>query len=297
MPITAITCWIGALALIGTPFFSGFYSKDSLIEAVGESHRYGSGYAYFCVMAGVFITALYSFRLLFMTFHGEERFRHGAGHDAGHGHDTHDEHGHDAHGHGSHGAEPHESRWVVTGPLIALAIPSVLIGAIAIQPLLFGDYFGRAIFVREANDVVHELGREFPGWFGFALHGMMTPPFFLAAAGVATAWYLFLRRPDHAAAIGRALAPLRKLLDHKYYFDEFNEKVIARGSRLLGRALWKGGDQGLIDGALVNGSASAVGRLAGAARLLQTGFLYSYAFWMVIGLALLLGWFLFRAMQ
>jgi NADH-quinone oxidoreductase subunit L len=284
MPITALTCWVGALALIGTPLFSGFYSKDSLIEAVGASHRYGSGYAYACVLIGVFVTALYTFRLIFMTFHGPERFR--AQHAAHHGEDH-------AHGHGD--VTPHESPAVVTGPLIALAIPSFLIGMLTIRPILFGGFFGESIFVRESNDVVAELGRNFPGALAFALHGLVTPVFWLAAAGVATAWVFFLWRPALADTAARTFALARTVLIDKYGFDWFNEHVLAAASRGLGGVLWHGGDELLIDGAFVNGSAATVGWLARVTRRVQTGLLYSYAFWMVIGLAVLLGWFLIRA--
>ena len=297
MPVTAVTCWLGALALIGTPFFSGFYSKDIIIEAVHESHRWGATYAYWCVLAGVFVTALYTFRMIFMTFHGAPRWGHGAaqGHDSGHGH--HDEHaGEDAaHGaHGGHGEAPHESPWVVTLPLVLLAIPSVLIGFYTVQPVLFGGYFGSAIQVLEKNDVVAELGQHFPGATAFALSGVMHPPFWLALAGVLTAWVVFHWKPAIAGAFAARLAPLRRVLDQKYYFDWFNENVLAAGSRLLGRVFWKAGDEFLIDGGIVNGSAGLVGSLAGVLRRLQTGYLYSYAFWMVIGLSALLGWFLIR---
>ena len=291
MPVTAITCWLGALALIGTPFFSGFYSKDIIIEAVHESHRWGATYAYWCVMAGVFVTALYTFRMIFMTFHGAPRWGHGAAHDA---HDAHDAHGGHGGGHGGHGEAPHESPWVVTVPLVLLAIPSVLIGFYTVQPVLFGDYFGSAIQVLEKNDVVAELGQHFPGAYAFALAGVMHPPFWLALAGVLTAWVVFHWKPAIAGAFATRLAPLRRVLDQKYYFDWFNENVLAAGSRRLGRLFWKAGDEFLIDGGLVNGSAGLVGALAGVLRRLQTGYLYSYAFWMVIGLAALLGWFLIR---
>jgi NADH-quinone oxidoreductase subunit L len=296
MPITAVTCWIGALALIGTPFFSGFYSKDSLIEAVGESHRWGASYAYFCVLSGVFVTALYTFRLLFMTFHGPERFREAPPHGAEEAEHQGTEEAVHPGAEEAHGLEPHESPWVITGPLIALAIPAVVAGGLAIRPLLFGDYFRGAIVVRGANDVVAALGREFSGWFGFALHAFITPAFWLAAAGVVTAWGFFLRWPLLADAAAERLRPLRVVLENKYYFDLFNDLVITRGTRVVGRLLWKGGDQALIDRGLVDGSAEAVGWLASAGRLLQTGFLYTYAFWMVVGLALLLGWFLMRAL-
>ena len=287
MPITAITCWIGSLALIGTPLFSGFYSKDFIIEAVAESHRFGAGYAYACVLIGVFVTALYTFRMLFMTFHGAPRWGHD---DHAHGH-GHDDHGHDHHG---HGGTPHESPWVVTLPLILLAIPSVFIGAYTVGPVLFGGYFGDAIRVLPANDVLGELAHHFHDPVSFAAEAFGHPPFWLALAGVVTAWFVFLQRPQIADAFANALAPLRRLLENKYFFDWFNENIIAASTRGLGRGFWKIGDQAVIDGALVNGSAGLVATLAGSLRRVQTGFLYSYAFWMVIGLALLLGWFLVR---
>ncbi|HEV2286734.1 MAG TPA: NADH-quinone oxidoreductase subunit L, partial [Steroidobacteraceae bacterium] len=290
MPITAVTCWIGALALIGTPFFSGFYSKDAIIEAVGESHRWGATFAYWCVLLGVFVTALYTFRMLFMTFHGPERFREPA-----HGHaGDHEDGKDDAHGHGDHGhgGDPHESPWVVTLPLIALAIPSVLIGALTVAPVLFGSYFGHAIFVLPANDVVAKVGEDFGGAVAFALHGLVSAPFWFAAAGVATAWYFFLKRPELADATAQRFRLLYRILVNKYYFDWFNEKVLAALARALGQGLWKGGDQGLIDGAMVNGTAESVGWFGSVLRRVQSGYLYSYAFWMVIGLAVLLGWYL-----
>ena len=295
MPITAITCWLGSLAAIGTPFFSGFYSKDFIIEAAHGSQRWGATYAYWCVLIGVFVTAVYSFRLIFMTFHGEPRWGQGGAHDD-HGHDDHghDDHGHDDHGHG-HGGTPHESPWVVTLPLILLALPAVAIGYLTVQPLLFGGFFGDAIQVLEKNDVVRELASHFHGPASFALEAPLHPPFWLALAGVLVAWFTVLKRPHALDGAAAALAPLRRVLDNKYYFDWFNENVLAAGSRALGRIFWKAGDQTLIDGALVNGSAGLVGALAGVVRRVQTGYLYTYAFWMVIGLALLLGWFLLRA--
>jgi NADH-quinone oxidoreductase subunit L len=314
MPITAITSWIGSLALIGTPFFAGFYSKDAIIEAVGESHRWGATYAYWCVLGGVFITALYTFRMIFMTFHGPERFRHSHGsHEHAHGKDAHaaaaahadphknDAHGHDDHGHGDdhahgddhgHGHEPHESPLVVTLPLIALAIPSVVIGGLTISSVLFGNYFGDAIQVLEQNNVVAEIGKEFHGPVDFALHGFMSPPFWLAAAGVFFAWLFFLKKPSWANAWAKNLSLVRTILLEKYFFDWFNLTVVANLTRGIGYGLWKGGDQALIDGALVNGSAHTVGWFGGVLRRVQNGYLYSYAFWMVIGLAVLLGWFL-----
>jgi NADH-quinone oxidoreductase subunit L len=327
MPITAITSWIGSLALIGTPFFSGFYSKDTIIDAVGESHRWGHTYAYWCVLAGVFVTALYSFRLVFMTFHGPERFRQT---DAGHAHETavtpaapaksasagdHASHGADTHGHGAashapaaaahahddhghhdhHGpVEPHESPLVVTGPLIALAIPSLLIGFFTAGPVLFGGYFGDSIRVLEHNDVVGELGKEFRSPAAMALESFQHPTLYLAAAGVFFAWLFFLKNPKWADAWAKNLAPLRNLLLNKYYFDWFNEKVLSPFARGLGFTLWKAGDQVLIDGALVNGTAATVSWFGSIVRRVQNGYLYAYAFWMVIGLAVMLGWFLVR---
>jgi NADH-quinone oxidoreductase subunit L len=271
MPVTYWTCLIGALALIGTPLFSGFYSKDALIEVVHASHRWGAGYAYWCVTAGVFVTAFYTFRLMFMTFHGASRLDHHA-----------EEHFHDV-------------GWNMKGPLVALAIPSMLIGYFTIGPELFGGYFGNSIRVLESHDVVAELGREFPGAAVFAERSVLTLPFWLAGAGVLCAWYFVLRRPDRATAIAKRAGWIYRLLENKYYFDWFNENVLARASRGLGTALWRGGDQAVIDGAIVNGSAGAVGWLAGRARLIQSGFLYSYAFWMIVSLVLVLGWFLIRA--
>ena len=314
MPWTAATSWIGALALIGTPFFAGFYSKDTIIEAVGESHRWGATYAYWCVMGGVFVTALYTFRMIFMTFHGPERFRQV---EAGHAHETPatpaapaaataGAHGHAPatataagadHGHDDHHGpvEPHESPLVVTIPLIALAIPSVLIGWLTAGPILFGGYFGDSIRVLEQNDVVAELGKDFQSPTMMALHGFAGAPFWLAAAGVLTAWLFFLYRPQWAAAWARTLSPIRSLLNNKYYFDWFNEKILSAFARGLGFTLWKAGDQVLIDGALVNGSAATVGWIGSIVRRVQSGYLYSYAFWMVIGLAVMLGWFLVRS--
>jgi NADH-quinone oxidoreductase subunit L len=313
MPITAVTCWIGALALVGTPFFSGFYSKDAIIEAVGESHRWGATFAYWCVLCGVFVTALYTFRLLFLTFHGPERFRSAApaheaaaaelpGHEASPigpdeptqvlGHEQAPAGDQDAHG---HGAPPKESPAVVTIPLIALAIPSIIIGALTVGPVLFGGYFAGSILVLPGHEVLARIGAEFPGALRFALQGLLKPPFLLALAGALTAWVFFLWRPAYADLAARRLHGLYTLLTEKYYFDWFNEKVIAGLARLIGVGLWKGGDQGLIDGAMVDGSAAAVSRLGGLLRRVQSGYLYSYAFWMVIGLALLLGWFLAHA--
>jgi NADH-quinone oxidoreductase subunit L len=308
MPVTAVTCWIGALALVGTPFFSGFYSKDAIIEAVGESHRWGATYAYWCVLCGVFVTALYTFRMLFLTFHGPERFRHAAhtdeAHaDAGHmlgpdeptqvlddGHaplDDHSEHG--------HGATPRESPAVVTLPLVALAIPSILIGALTVGPVLFGHYFTGSILVLDRNNVIGAIGEEFGGPVLFALRGLLAPPLWFAAAGAVTAWAFFLRRPAWAGLAARKARWLYRVLTEKYYFDWFNERILAALARLIGVGLWKGGDEALIDGAMVNGSAATVGWLGSVMRRVQSGYLYSYAFWMMIGLALLVAYFLAHA--
>jgi NADH-quinone oxidoreductase subunit L len=316
MPITAVTSWIGSLALIGTPFFSGFYSKDTIIEAVGESHRWGATYAYWCVLGGVFVTALYSFRLIFMTFHGPERFRenvHTSSHDKSVAHEEKEEqpsaaghaashapaaaaHAHDDHGHDDHHGpiEPHESPLVVTGPLIALAIPSLLIGFFTAGPILFGGYFGDSIRVLEHNDVIAELGKNFQSPAQMALHGFAAPTFWLAGAGVFCAWLFFLKNPKWADDWAKNLAPLRNLLLNKYYFDWFNEKILSTFARGLGLTLWKAGDEVLIDGALVNGSAATVSWFGSIVRRVQNGYLYAYAFWMVIGLAVMLGWFLVR---
>jgi NADH-quinone oxidoreductase subunit L len=292
MPITWITSLVGSLALIGTPFFSGFYSKDSIIDAVRESHLPGSGFAYFAVVASVFVTALYAFRMYFLVFHGEERFRK-VKHDAAHATDaTHA--GHDDHGHGAHGAHtPHESSWVVTIPLILLAIPSVVIGAIAISPLLYGDFFShgvafdKVIFIAANHAGLSEMGQEYHGWLAFTLHSLQGLPLWLALAGVIVAWVFYIKRPDIPAAIKLRFSGVYALLENKYYLDKINDVVFARGLVAVGRGLWKEGDQTVIDGA-VNGSAQAVRWLARVLRPLQTGYIYHYAFAMILGVLALL---------
>jgi NADH-quinone oxidoreductase subunit L len=298
MKITAITCWIGSLALIGTPFFSGYYSKDLIIDAVKEQHHLHpdnaiATYAYWCVMIGVFVTAFYSFRLLFMTFHGKPRWQQGAP-EAAHGHgEDHETHAEPDHGH--HGGPPHESPWVVTVPLIVLAIPSVIIGALTFKPLLFGGGFGESIFFSgEHHEALQEIGASVGDWLHFGLHAFANPVFWIMAAGVLSAWALYIKWPHLPDAIDAKLKPLRWILERKYGFDWFNENVLAAGGRLLGRIFWKAGDTALIDGVIVDGSARTVGFVAGVVRRVQSGFLYSYAFWMVIGLAVMLGWFLTR---
>jgi NADH-quinone oxidoreductase subunit L len=283
MPITWITSLLGSLALIGTPLFAGFYSKDSIIEAVLESHLPAAGFASFAVLAGVFVTAFYSFRMYFLVFHGKERFDQNP--DAHHDH--HDDHGH----HGDHHA-PHESPWVVTVPLVLLAIPSVIIGFLAIEPMLFGEFFKGAIFVNaEKHPVMEELAHAFHGPVQMAVHAFSTMPFWLAMAGVAVSYYMYMVNPALPAAIKRNCMPVFNLLENKYYLDWINENVLARGARALGAGLWKVGDRTLIDGLLVNGSWKVVGAVAGLARKLQTGYLYHYALVMILGIFVLMTYF------
>ena len=283
MPITWITSLLGSLALIGTPFFSGFYSKDSIIEAVAESHLPAAGFAHFAVLAGVFVTAFYSFRMYFLVFHGKERYdqnpdRH---------HDAH----HDSHGHESDHS-PHESPWVVWVPLVLLAIPSVVIGFMTIEPMLYGEFFKDAIAVNaEKHPVMQELAHAFHGPVAMAIHALTTAPFWLALAGVVSAWYMYLVNPAVPAAFARALRPLVVLLENKYFLDWFNENILARGARLLGTGLWKGGDRALIDGLLVNGSWRVVGWISSKVRHLQSGYLYHYALVMILGIFVLMTYF------
>ncbi|MEN3111772.1 NADH-quinone oxidoreductase subunit L [Uliginosibacterium paludis] len=286
MPVTWVTSLLGSLALIGMPFFSGFYSKDAIIEAVRDSHIAGSGYAAFCVLAGVFVTAFYSFRMYFLVFHGKERF---GGHSD---HDAHVKGGHDDadHHHGlAPGEKPHESPLVVTVPLILLALPSVLIGFFTIHPILVGDWFSGVIKVAEHHDSLEELRHGFDGSIAMALHGLVTLPFWLALSGVFLAWLMYLKMPHLPAAFEVRVKPLRLLLDNKYYFDRFNEVIIAGGARLLGQNLWRRGDQYLIDGIVVNGSARLVSWFSGMSRYIQSGMIYQYAFWIIMGVVLLLG--------
>jgi NADH-quinone oxidoreductase subunit L len=282
MPITWITSLVGSLALIGTPFFSGFYSKDLIIEAAKHAQVPGAGFAYWAVLAGVFVTAFYSFRMYFLVFHGEERWG-----KAGHGH------GHDAHAGDHHhglaaGQKPHESPAVVTIPLVLLAIPSVLIGLYTVGPMLFGDYFKGVIAVVDRHPAMAELAEEFHGWWAMGLHSVRTPAFWLALAGVASAYYCYMVNPRLPAAIRGTFGGIYRLLDNKYYLDRINEVVFAGGARLLGRGLWKGGDRALIDGVAIDGSARLVGWFSGVLRLVQTGRLNSYAITMIVGVALLL---------
>ena len=278
MPVTWITAWLGTLALVGFPFFSGFYSKDAIILSVAESTRFGAGLTYWAVEIGVFITALYSFRLLYLTFHGPERFEVVPGADP---------HAHLPDGQLAH--RPHESPLVVTLPLVLLAIPSVIIGYFTIEPILFGGWLSDAITVAPANDVVARVGEDFHGATALGLHGFVTLPFWLMMGGLVLATIIYLFRPSIADAVRKRFSVVYTLLDHKYYFDEFNQKVFANGTVKLGQGLWKRADAGFIDGWLVNGSARLVAAVAARVRRWQTGFLYDYAFTMIIGLIALLG--------
>jgi NADH-quinone oxidoreductase subunit L len=283
MPITWITSLLGSLALIGTPFFSGFYSKDSIIEAVHASHLPAAGFASFAVLAGVFVTAFYSFRMYFLVFHGKERFDQNP--DAHHD----DHHGHDDHHHDSH---PHESPWVVWVPLVLLAIPSVLIGYFTIEPMLHGDFFKGVIFVNhELHPAMEELSAEFHGATAMALHSLTSLPLWLAIAGVVTSYVFYMIYPAIPAAIKRIAQPVYTLLENKYYLDWINENILARGARLLGMGLWKVGDQALIDGAVVNGSWKLVGFFSSVVRKAQSGYLYHYALVMILGVFVLMTYF------
>ncbi|MEN9436960.1 MAG: hypothetical protein RIR09_1615 [Pseudomonadota bacterium] len=283
MPITWITSLLGSLALIGTPLFSGFYSKDSIIEAVMESHLPGAGFAKFAVLAGVFVTAFYSFRLYFLVFHGKERFDQNP--------DTHADHHSDHHGLGGQHV-PHESPWVVTVPLVLLAIPSVAIGYFTIEPMLFGEFFRDSILVNAASHpAMTELHHAFHGAWNMAIHALSTLPFALAIAGVAVSYYMYMVNPALPAAIQRIFMPVFLLLENKYYMDWFNENVLARGARALGHGLWKGGDQVIIDGAIVNGSWRLVAWISGTVRKVQSGYLYHYALVMIIGIFVLMTYF------
>jgi NADH-quinone oxidoreductase subunit L len=277
MPITYTVSLLGSLALIGAPLFSGFYSKDMIIEAVRVSTLAPASVVYVMLLVGVFVTAFYSFRMFFLVFHGKPRWGHG-----GQG-------GHASHGHGHH--EPHESPWVVTGPLIFLAIPSVLLGGLAIGPMLFGDFFANVITVSPTHPAMAVLASHYHGAWALALHAVQTWPFWLALAGVAIAYLFYIVVPSVPEAIRGAFAPLHRLLVEKYYLDRFNEFVFAGGARNLGTGLWQRADQGVIDSFMVNGSARVVALVAGVLRLGQTGFLYHYAIAMILGVALLLWWF------
>ena len=280
MPITWFTMLLGNLALIGTPLFSGFYSKDSIIEAVHASNLPGSGFAYFAVLASVFVTAFYAFRQYFIVFHGKERWREAK-------HDHHDDHGH------HHGLKPsdnpHESPWVVTLPLILLAIPSVIIGYIAIEPMLYGDFFKDVIYVNhELHPVMHIMKEDFHGAMAMVSHSLHTPVLYLAIGGVLAAWFLYVKAPQLPAKIAQTFRPVYVLFENKYYLDNIYFAVFAKGTRALGTFFWKAIDTAIIDNGLVNGAAKLVGAVAGQVRRLQTGFIYTYAAAMVSGVLVLI---------
>ena len=285
MPITWITSLLGTLALIGTPFFSGFYSKDEIIMAVQASSLPAAGFASFAVLAGVFVTSFYSFRLYFLVFHGSERYDQNP--DADHGHDH--DHVHDQnHAH----AKPHETPWVVTVPLVLLAVPSVVIGFLTITPMLFGDFFKDAIFVNGAvHGAMQSLAQHYHGPVDLALHGLTALPFWLALGGALSAYYMYMINPALPAAIQRRALLLMRVLENKYYMDWINENLLAPAVRGLGRVFWKVGDQTLIDGAVVNGSWRLVAWISGVARRLQTGYLYDYALVMILGVVILMTYF------
>ncbi len=298
MPITWITSLIGSLALIGTPFLSGFYSKDSIIEAVALSHIPGAGFAYFSVLAGVFVTAFYSFRMYFLVFHGEERFGKA---DDEHHHEHHGDHddeevAHDHHHGLAPGQKPHETPWVVTLPLVLLAIPSLVIGYLAIGPMVFGDYFKGVIFIdHHAHPAMEHLAEHFHGAAAMGIHALTTLPFFLALAGVVVSWFFYMKRPDIPAAIQRRFSAIYTLFENKYYFDKFNEVFFAGGARLLGKVFWRGGDVSVIDGVIVNGSTKLVAMISTVTRTFQTGYVYHYAFTMIIGVFVLMTLWINRA--
>lgn len=286
MPITWLTSLVGTLALIGTPLFSGFYSKDSIIEAVHFSNLPATGFAYFSVMAGVFVTSFYSFRLYFLVFHGKERYDQNP--EVHHG-DEHDEHHHCD-------GKPHESPWVVTVPLVLLAIPSVFIGYLTIESMVFGDFLKDAITIdTQAHPALTRFAEIFHGPLAMAAHAFSTLPFYLALAGAVSAWYMYLINPAVPAAIARILRPLVVVLENKYYMDWFNEHVIARGARALGVGLWKGGDRALIEGGVVNASWRLVGAVSAVVRHLQSGYLYHYALVMIVGVVLFMSYFVWLA--
>jgi NADH-quinone oxidoreductase subunit L len=292
MPITWITSLVGSLALIGTPFLSGFYSKDSIIEAAELSTIPGSGFAYFAVLAGVFVTAFYSFRMYFLVFHGAERF--GKAHHHDHHGDHADEEATTNHHHGlAPGQKPHESSWVVTLPLVMLAIPSLVIGYLAIEPMLYGGFFSGVIFVNpEVHPAMHHLAHHFHSAAAMGLHAFTSLPLLLAASGVGLSYFFYMKRPDIPEAIKHRFHGIYVILENKYGFDSFNEKVFAGGSRWIGDKLWRYGDVQIIDGTLVNGTARLIGRLSGIIRNLQSGLIYHYAFAMIIGAFVLLTFFM-----
>ena len=295
MPITYWTAVVGTLALAGIPPFAGFFSKDAIIDAVHASRIPGHGYAYFAVMAGVFITALYSFRMLFLAFHGNEQFDTSAhlDDDATHG-DNHAIHGDDQAIHGDDqahaGGPPSESPWVVTVPLILLAIPSAYAGWAYLEPMLIGNYFGDSLVVLPEHPAIATLKEEWHGIGSFIEHGVLSLPFWLAMGGIGTAYYCYIVNPAFPEKVKRAAGPLVTLLDNKYYFDRFNDWFFAGGARVLGGFLSNVGDRSIIDGFFVNGTARLVGWTAALVRHVQSGYVYHYAFTMIVGVFALLTW-------
>ena len=286
MPVTYWTAVVGALALCGVPPFAGFFSKDAIIEATALSSVPGHAYAQFAVTIGVFITAFYTFRMLFLAFHGEERFRHAEAHAAG----APEEPGHDpTHG---HDGDPHESPWVVTVPLVLLAIPSLYSGWAYVDPVLFGSYFGESIAIAQQHTGLYTMTEEWHGPWAFVVHGVATLPFWLALAGIASAWFLYIRRSDLPAKISDRAGALYRLLVNNYYIDRFNDWFFAGGFRRVGTLFSDVGDRSVIDGFFVNGSARLVGATSALVRQLQSGFVYQYAFAMVLGIVVFLFWWL-----
>jgi NADH-quinone oxidoreductase subunit L len=304
MPVTYWTAVVGTLALAGIPPFAGFFSKDAIIEAVHFSKIPGQGYAYFAVMTGVFVTAFYSFRMLFLAFHGKERF--GASdyaHDdapaagatgAEHAHEASQDAGDEPGAHDHAGGPPKESPWVVTVPLVLLAIPSVYAGWQYMEPMLFGGFFGDSIVVRPGHAVLAELKQEWHGVTAFIRHGVLSLPFWLAIAGIVSAWYCYLVNPALPERLKNAAGLLYTLLDNKYYFDRFNDWFFAGGARRFGAFLSNVGDRTIIDGFFVNGTARVIGWTSALLRQLQSGYVYHYAFTMIIGLFALLSWWTLR---
>jgi NADH-quinone oxidoreductase subunit L len=286
MPITYWTALVGSVALAGIPPFAGFFSKDAIIEAVQLSTVGGHRYAEFAVTIGVFITAFYTFRMLFLAFHGQERFRHADAHVV----DSPQEPGHDeTHG---HGGDPRESPWVVTVPLVLLAIPSIYSGWAYIDPVLFGNFFGQSIMIAQQHTALATMTEEWHGPWAFVLHGVTTLPFWLAVAGVAAAWLLYIKRSDLPAKIRERAGVLYELLVNNYYIDRFNDWFFAGGFRRLGTLFSNVGDRSIIDGFFVNGSARLVGATSAVLRQIQSGFIYQYAFAMVLGIVVFLFWWL-----
>ena len=293
--IAWFTSLIGSLALIGTPFFSGFFSKDMIIDAVKHSPLYGSGFAYFAVLAGVFITAFYSFRMYFLVFHGKEQWDEVPNDDHGDDHgDKHDKAHDNHHGHGDHHELPINPGWSINAPLILLAIPSFVIGYLTIDSMLFGEFFKDSIKINLAqHPAMAELAKHWHGPLGLIAHSIFTPALWLALSGVAAAFYCYLVNPAVPKWFAQKLSFLVVILENKYFMDWFNENILSKGALLLGRGLWKGGDQGVIDGLLVNGSANVVGLISRVVRRLQTGYIYHYAFVMIFGLMGLLSYGVF----